>query len=225
MKPVSIIDAGVGGIVNVFFLKGDKTVIVDAGTPGTGRKVLQSLERHGIAREDVSLLLITHGHSDHFGGAPELVEALKVPVMAGWPDAQYLEKGNNAPVVPYGLVGKLTGSVAFMSHPEPLKVDVIVREDRSLADYGVDARVMTTPGHTFGSLSVVTPDGDCIIGDLLMRFIRRNSPDMTVYAEAPESIGPSLKKVLDSSGRYLYPSHGHRWNVTDVRKKFGEYLR
>lgn len=93
--------------------------------------------RHGIARDEVSLILITHGHSDHFGGASEIVEELHVPVMVGWPDAEHLENGHNAPIVPYSLVGKLTRPIAFISHPEPLKADLIVKEDMSLAAYGV----------------------------------------------------------------------------------------
>ena len=46
-------------------------------------------------------------------------------------------------------------------------MDVVVKEDTDLRDYGVDARVLTTPGHTMGSISVLTSEGDCMIGDLL----------------------------------------------------------
>jgi len=63
---------------------------VDTGNKGKAVRVLAALERNGISRDQVSLILITHGHSDHFGSARELQKILKVPVAAGIPDALFM---------------------------------------------------------------------------------------------------------------------------------------
>lgn len=139
-----LIDAGIDSNSRVFFVKGDRTAIVDTGAPGNERKILRALKEAGIPREQVSVLIITHAHWDHCGSLHALKAALNVPVMAGWPDAEYLEKGENAPVI------RSTAKHATKLNVEGVNADVVVKEDLSLHAYGIDARVLTTPGHTGG---------------------------------------------------------------------------
>lgn len=52
MTPVEIIAGETLGVPWVFFVKGDKTAIVDAGNPGLERQMLKALGKAGIAREE-----------------------------------------------------------------------------------------------------------------------------------------------------------------------------
>src|ERR1700739_4036664 len=54
-------------ISNAYLLLGDRPVLVDAGRPGEEEKLLHSLHEHGIAPSDLSLVVLTHGHTDHAG--------------------------------------------------------------------------------------------------------------------------------------------------------------
>jgi competence protein ComEC len=56
---------------------GQATVLVDTGEPSTG--LVRLLRREGIERLD--LLVITHAHLDHIGGAPEVLDAMPVDVI------------------------------------------------------------------------------------------------------------------------------------------------
>jgi glyoxylase-like metal-dependent hydrolase (beta-lactamase superfamily II) len=187
-----VIDARIDGSSHVFFIKGDRTAIVDTGAPGNERNILRALKAAGIPRERVSVLIITHAHWDHCGSLHGLKAALNMPVMAGWPDAEYLEKGENAPVT------RSTAKHAYGLNVDGVKADIVVREDISLASYGIDARVLTTPGHTGGSLSVLASNGDCATGDFLAGL----------YTGEPEVIEQSLKKMMDGGAKRFYPSHG-----------------
>ena len=225
MSRVQVIDAGIGGIISrSFILKGDQAVIVDTGSKGKAGRVLDALDRNAISRDQVSLILITHGHSDHFGSARELQKMLKVPVAAGMPDALYMEKGKNSPAIPYNLRGRILSGFGLEKHPEPVKAEVLISEDTSLSSYGVDATILTTPGHTKGSLAVITSDGDCLTSDLLMSFVLKSVPGITVYAEDPGSVGPSLRKILDHGAKRIYPTHGHDWDDARLRKKFSRLI-
>lgn len=224
MGQVQVIDSGVSRISRSFILKGERAVIVDTGSSGRAERVLRALEKNDIRREDVSLILITHGHSDHFGNARALQKMLGVPVAAGVPDAMYMAEGRNSPAIPCNLRGRIMRGFGLEKHPEPVKADILVEKDMSLRDYGVDADVLITPGHTRGSLSVLTADGDCLTGDLLMSFVLKNRPGLTVYSEAPGTIAPSLKKILGRGARRLYPTHGNDWGADLVRKKFARML-
>ena len=54
-------------ISNAYVLLGDRPVLVDAGKPGEEEKLLDLLHQLGIAPSDLSLVVLTHGHTDHAG--------------------------------------------------------------------------------------------------------------------------------------------------------------
>ena len=79
--------------VNVFALRGARTVLIDAGMPGMADAILTNLDKAGIRREDVSLILITHGHPDHVGSAADLKARLGVPIAIHREEASWLREG------------------------------------------------------------------------------------------------------------------------------------
>jgi hydroxyacylglutathione hydrolase len=196
-----VIDAHIDGNSHVFFVRGDRTAIVDTGAPGNERNILRALRSAGIPREQVSVIVITHAHWDHCGSLNALNAALKVPVIAGWPDADHLEKGENVPVMNLSIKAGASGPKF-----DALKADVIIREDTSLLNYGIDARVVTTPGHTVGSLSVLASNGDCATGDFLA----------SLFTGPSETVEHSLKKLIDGGAKRFYPSHGGSLEASTV---------
>jgi glyoxylase-like metal-dependent hydrolase (beta-lactamase superfamily II) len=214
----------VTGFSNSYILKGDRAAIIDAGLPGQEKKILAALEANGISRDRVSLIIITHVHGDHYAGLANLKKSIDVPVMAGWPDAKFMETGDSAPVRPISPLGRVM-SLFTGAKATPCKADVIVKEDLDLKTYGVDGRVLTTPGHTFGSLSALASDGGCAVGDLLGGLLLKNRPNTPPFAEDEKLIAASLKKVLDSGAKYICPGHGNAWEASAVRKKFGPIIK
>jgi len=71
---VRVLDVGLGDSVLVVAPSG-KTVLIDAGPPGAGKKVLDALKRAGVSRLD--FLIATHAHADHVGGADEVLKAVE----------------------------------------------------------------------------------------------------------------------------------------------------
>jgi competence protein ComEC len=70
---VRVLDVGLGDCVLVVAPSG-KTVLIDAGPPGAGKKVLDALKRAGVSRLD--FLIATHAHADHVGAADEVLKAV-----------------------------------------------------------------------------------------------------------------------------------------------------
>lgn len=69
-----------GGSNIGFITYGDGAIMVDAGLDAdSARKALRQLE---ALRTDLSAIVITHGHADHFGGAGWVAERAGVPVFA-----------------------------------------------------------------------------------------------------------------------------------------------
>lgn len=54
----------------------NKTILIDGGPPGSGKKIISYLKTQGIDKLD--LLVATHPDMDHIGGLPEVMKAVTV---------------------------------------------------------------------------------------------------------------------------------------------------
>lgn len=72
---VHVLNAGQADAI-LIVAPGGKAVLVDAGNPGGGKKILEALKRHGVGQ--IELLIATHAHADHIGGADEVIEGTGV---------------------------------------------------------------------------------------------------------------------------------------------------
>ena len=95
------------GMLNSYILVGNRPVLVDTGMPGAAPKVGAALAREGFSPTDVSLILITHRHVDHIGGAAALQRATGAPVAIHALDADWLRRGQGGSRTPTGWAGRL----------------------------------------------------------------------------------------------------------------------
>jgi competence protein ComEC len=72
---VHFLDVGQGDAILIVSPEG-KVVLVDAGDTGKGKVVLEAMKRYNLSQID--LLIATHAHADHIGGADEVIKATKV---------------------------------------------------------------------------------------------------------------------------------------------------
>lgn len=160
------------GMINCFLIKGEKKhVLVDTGVPNSEKKIIKQLLEHNIKLEDIGLMIITHGHIDHFGSARELKDILKCPILIHSLDKFALLTGKsmletlnpNHKIWDIVLKPKLAKDRASNCFP-----DIILtgNEAYDLSIFGINGKVIHTPGHTPGSLSVILEDGSAIIMDL-----------------------------------------------------------
>jgi len=79
----------------------------------------------------------------------------------------------------------------------------------SLEPYGVPGRILHTPGHSAGSVSVLPPSGEAFVGDLAMnRSPLRLTPGLPVFADDPAAVLTSWRRLLDAGARTIFPAHG-----------------
>jgi glyoxylase-like metal-dependent hydrolase (beta-lactamase superfamily II) len=196
-------------IPNVYLLTGKRSVLIDAGAPSDVPRILEFLCTVG---QDLSLILLTHGHWDHAGGAKALRDATKAPIALHRKDLELVRQGNNGSTKPTCTMGFIIRAFVDRSFP-PFEPDIVIEDEMDLGPFGVDARVLLTPGHTPGSISVLTAEGDAIVGDLLMGgwlggkiFSKR--PGLHYFADDVEQLKASLRYVLSLKPRWLHPGHG-----------------
>ncbi|MBT2390285.1 MBL fold metallo-hydrolase [Streptomyces sp. ISL-1] len=199
--------------INAYLLLGRHPVVVDAGTPGSGPLIRDAVARRGIDPTDVRLIVITHGHIDHFGSAAELHRLTGAPVAGHIADLQPFRTGRvREPYLPTGPMGRLMDrNPKLHATAEPFEPDVLVRGETSLHDFGVDARIMPTPGHTAGSISVLTDGGDLVAGDLVANSFMGLIPGRPAnppFHDDPQRNLASLREMLALNPTRLHVGHG-----------------
>ncbi|MCK9357314.1 MAG: MBL fold metallo-hydrolase [Dehalococcoidia bacterium] len=204
---------------NTYVIRGQRHILVDPGPPDMAGELLEQLSRNRISLGDIGLIVLTHGHPDHFGSAARLKEWTQAPVAVHELDAEYVHWGTVPPLKPVTRLGMLC-RFAFNAKSEPVEPDIILREGDRLNRYAGRGRVILTPGHTAGSISILLPDGQCIVGDLMMRGLRARTPSLSWYAEAPSELRQSLQKVVSAGARTLLASRGGPFDVTALSRKF-----
>ncbi len=212
------------GWANVFVVRGKRPMLVDTGFPGSAPKIVEKLHRNGIEPDWLSLILITHGHADHFGSAAELKRLTGAPVAVHKLDAEYLLAGHDPELKPTGFTGRALVPAMRQRGPSkspPVKPDVLIGDEFDLKKYGVDGKAVHTPGHTPGSISVILPSGEFIVGDLIMRgLIRFWQPNYPLFADNMSQLNKSIKMVLDRKPVKIYCTHGGPFDARAVRRRF-----
>lgn len=213
------------GIVKAFLLQDQGAILVDTGPPGSAPRIQQALAQEGLNLADLSLILITHGHTDHFGSVAALQEGSSAPVAVSRADAGALRQGTNVPLQArtscMRLLQRMGGGIAQTAPPcEP---DILLEGRADLASYGVEAEVIPTPGHTSGSVSILLPDGQALVGDLIMGgFVGRGRPGYPLVWDDPEAYQQSLRELLATRPTCIHTSHGGPFTLEEVQARLGQ---
>jgi hydroxyacylglutathione hydrolase len=214
-------------ITNSFLLVGPRgSVMVDAGgVDPSARDLLAALEKLSISPRSIKLLILTHHHADHTIAASAFRRATGARVVAHRLDRPGIERARK--VVPIGVTfyGKivslgLEGFIYPFAALDPVPVDIVL-DDRgmSLAPYGIPGRVVYTPGHTRGSISVLLDSGDAIVGDMAMNGVFTTRPSLAILMDNPDDlvlVQRSWCMLRAAGARTIYPGHGSPFEIGEL---------
>ena len=153
---------GVTGANCYLVTSGQEMILVDAGMRGSSKKVEIYLKKLGKNPADIKYIVLTHSDIDHVGGAAEtkkltgsklVIHALDAPVLAGKAKGKHVK----------GLLGMLFKLMSPVIRFPPVEPDIVVRENIDLAGF----KIIYTPGHTDGSISLYLPGKLIFVGDAL----------------------------------------------------------
>ncbi|MBX6722005.1 MAG: MBL fold metallo-hydrolase [Dactylosporangium sp.] len=129
--------------------------LIDTGAPGSGPAIADALRHIGLDTTAVARLVLTHFHDDHVGSAAEVVRWGSMTVVAHAADAPVI-RGEQAGQPPNFTDEErvLHAQVAAgLQKAPPVRVDVTV-VDGDIVEFGGGATVISTPGHTDGSIAL-----------------------------------------------------------------------
>jgi len=195
---------------NCYVLQGaGGAVLVDPGPPGGGAELTAQVAAAGIRPEDIRLILISHGHLDHYGAATVVKAWCGAPVAASPGEPAFSQDRRNALPPAQTLRGSIIRLAYLLLSPlvraEPLTADLALDEGDSLASFGVDALLIRLPGHAPGSLGLVTAEGDLLVGDLLVNY---TVPSQPIYLSDRKAWQASCERVRALKPSMVYIGHG-----------------
>lgn len=213
------------GPVNAYLLTGAPLTLVDAGpkTPEAQAALDAGIAASGCRVEDVRRIILTHGHTDHFGNAAA-VQARSGAAIYGHPaDAAKFAGGRwivehikpffSQAGLPDAFLEAFTDRLrGFRYLFDPLVKVGALNDGDTVGLDGDRLRVLYCPGHSIGHICLYHEDGSLIAGDLLLEEV---SPNPVVeFGPTGERI-PTLPQYLHSLRRVLllncdiaYPGHG-----------------
>ena len=191
--------------VNCYMISTDKAAIVI--DPGFSSAVVENFLLENADKE--RLILLTHGHFDHIGGAADLRDVTDTDIAIG-------EKENFAlSDMEYNL------SDRFHAHLEPFSADILLKDGEEFLVGDIKLKTILTPGHTVGGVSYLIDD-ILFSGDTLFNLSigRTDFPggDGNVLLN-------SLKRLKYLDGDFkVYPGHGNPTTLSN-EKVFNPYMR
>lgn len=197
---------------NAFLVVSERPVLVDAGSPREEDKIARAIEAAGVRLRDISLILLTHAHRDHAGSAKALREMTGAPVALHPAENAMLERGHMGVLTP--VRPRHTLLLPYLNRPfDGFTPDLALREGQSLAEFGLAAEVVETPGHSSGSVSIVLPFGDALAGDLLIGgflggLLERSRARLPYFAEDAPTLKQSVNKLKELAPDRWYLGHG-----------------
>jgi len=198
---------------NCYLLETDQgLMLVDAGW-GVGTDIMvRALNEAGFAPQDLTLIVLTHAHFDHFDFANALQKQTGAKVAAHRADAPYIEEGGPG-IFPPGLgswIHKREWLQKKRLHAPGVGVDVLLEGADILADW----QVIHTPGHTPGTISlfsenrkVLITGGWAVPGRSRMVNKRPKEPLVGLISTDPQQLMNSRMRLARLDFQTLLCSH------------------
>ena len=208
-------------IVNCYLIKNDDDyVLVDTGFSMLRRSVKTAMNQAGCRRGNLRLIVITHGDSDHSGNALHFREQYGGRVRIHREEVETVEKGDmrlnrkRLQERPNFLTGVILAlPVARLGKANRFKPDIYLEDGQDLSKYGIDAKIVHIPGHTSGSVGILTAGGDQFCGDLLKNS---GKPTRNPLVDDPAEMDASIQRLINLGVMMVYPGHGKPFAIEQL---------
>lgn len=182
-----------------------EAVIIDLG--GEPEKIIKKSIAEGFS---INCIILTHGHGDHIAGVPGLLKEINCPVYAHEKEAELL------------INPKLNLTSTMYMDKISIKPDKLLKENDVIEVGNLSIKVIYTPGHTMGGISLKV-DNYIFTGDTLFQgSIGRTDLFGGSYDDIIDSINNKILIYDDET--IILPGHGPATTI-GAEKRTNPFVR
>ena len=209
------------GGVNCYLVKaGDGYILIDTGFASKRAFLEKELESAGVIPGNLTLIILTHGDSDHADNSAYLREKYGAPITMHLNDSGMVENGDmswnrkskpDKISITFRIMTKLFSGLNKPGSFNTFKPDFYIGDGQSLSEYGFRAEVLHLPGHSKGSIGILTAGGELFCGDMFYNFAGFTYiDDLTEY-------NASISKLNNFTIKTVYPGHGKPFPMSSIK--------
>ena len=202
------------GDVNCYLIEANAGFfLIDTGCSNKRAYLDKELESAGCQLGNLKLIILTHGDFDHAGNAAHLRKKFDTRIAMHRDDVGMVEHGNilwnrrKANIFSKAIVRILTLVFFRFGRSERFKPDFCVEDGYDLSEFGLDAKVLHIPGHSKGSIGILTAGGDLIGGDLILKSDKSDQPHLNSIIDDLAVARTSVEKLKSLNIKTVYPGH------------------
>lgn len=186
----------------------DSVTLVDCGLKGSSKRLINDLASIGKHPNDVVNIVLTHAHDDHIGGASQMIRNCDVKnVLMHEQDSAFPPTGET-PSRDDSTISGWIMKILPESKYEPFNVTRTLK-DGEVIDVAGGLKVIHTPGHTDGHISLLHLDSETLItGDSIFNMTSRMTWALSGFCVNFKQSKKTATRFLDLDFRNACFTHG-----------------
>lgn len=205
-----------------------RNILVDTGTAKHFARLKENIDSVDLQRKNIDYLILTHTHYDHCQSAALIKEQEKCKIVISEGDKESVQNGFTP--LPGGTLkftkvisgaGKIIGRNKFGYRP--FVADILIDENNDTLENGLDIRLIKTPGHSAGSISIIVDNEIAIVGDEMIGMFKNSV--FPPFADDVKEMVRSWGRLLATGCRIFLPGHGRVIGRELLQKEYEKYSR
>ena len=209
--------------------KNNKTILVDTSLKIHQNLLRKKIKKYQATRSGIDYLLLTHTHYDHAANAAMVKNEFKSKLIVHSEEAGYVENGRSN--LPDGT-NLFTRFIVWLGRNvlsesafdfAPAIVDIRIDDMYDFPEEDWNIRIMHSPGHSGGSVSMIVDDEVAIAGDNIFGIFSHSI--FPPFADDIETMMDSWRKLLDTNCKIFLPGHGKPITKYRFEMNYDKYFK
>jgi len=216
--------AGIASVtVNCYLIRTSTGyILIDTGFPSTRADLQKDLDDAGCRPGSLKLIIMTHGDQDHTGNGAYLREKYGAKIAMHRDEIPVVEKGDDTlsrkrrPLLRRAFDRAVIVVLPLFVRSgefERFAPDFTIDEGYDFSEYEFEAKALHLPGHSRGSIGVLTVGGDLFCGDL---FWNRKRPSTHSIVDDRSELKASVERLRSMRIGTVYPGHGKPFRMESL---------
>jgi len=202
----------------------NKKILVDTGRESALSRLWINIGALNLKPENIEILILTHTHYDHCQNAFAIKEQTNCKIIASEKEASCSENGFTP--LPKGTfpitriisdLGTLIGQKSFGY--KPFVSDVLVTDELDLKEFNIS--IISTGGHSNGSISILVDNEIAIVGDAMLGVFKESV--FPPFADNTKEMVKSWGRLLETTCHTFLPGHGYEIKRELLQKEYVKY--